>query len=354
MNKWVVLILMTLAFVAGGLSFYKMGQLAPSTASQAGGTASPLPAVASASPTVVASASPLAADSTPEALASRTIKGPNFGRPPGTRPNTPPDGKATPGGVTSPGAGKAPLVTGEIRAHIFSTEPGGPARTRFPKGTGNIYLTLSPVGISDKVELVASLRSAMDEKAPFSEPVQSSGPPRLRTFRFAPPAGGWVSGPYQVLVKPAGSEQVLTLSRFEVEPASQPTPQAMPTPQYLNLLTELSNPDQSSSVFTQNDPSIHLVVDSLNLPPGVTVRSVWSVVEVESLTPGELFAATETSPGRDQDALFSFAPPKGRFLPGSYRVDVYFDQQKVGSQAFFIQPAEKITASASPSPDATP
>ena len=233
---------------------------------------------------------------------------------------------------------------GEIRAHVFSTAADGPALTRFPKKTSNIYMTLSPVGMREDVELVASIRSAMVEGEAFSEPVQSSGPPRLRTFRFSAPAGGWVSGPYQVVVKPAGSEQVLILSRFEVEKEGAPAAQVFEAPEYLNLIKDTTT-QEPSSVFNQTDPQIALQVDSIKVPSSVKIRSVWSAVEVEKLTPGELFAVAETlPPGGEQDALFKFDPPKGGFLPGSYRVDVYFDQQKVGSQAFFIQPADQTAA----------
>jgi hypothetical protein len=344
MSKWVVLFLMALAFVAGGLSFYKMGQLAtPSPTAQGSGRPAP-------STTTTPDLVPSPQAATPVALASRTIKGPNFGPPPGTK-NQPVSGATPPtSGPQTATNVKPSLVTGEIRAYVFSTKPGGDARTRFPKTSGPIYLTVSPVGMRDSTELVASIRSAMDEKASFSEPVQSSGPPRLRTFRFAPPKEGWISGAYQVIVRPAQGEQVLTQARFEIDPAEQPTPIAMPTPQYLNLMTDLSDPSRSRSVFSQSDAAIHLVVDSAELPPGTSVRSVWSVVEVERLTPGELFAATESTPGTDQDALFTFVPSKEGFLPGSYRVDVYFDQQRVGNQAFFIQPAEEVASTPSPQP----
>ena len=337
MNKWVVAVLMILAFAAGGMSMYKMGQKSAAE-TPAGSPPSTPSAVASQSP---------ATEASPVAMARPTgvtAREPHFGRP----------GKPAAGDKPGAAGGKPGVVMGEISAHVFSTKPDGPALTKFPKTTGDVYLTLTPVKMSDSVELVASTRSAMSEGAGFSEPVQSSGPPRLRTFRFPPPEGGWVPGPYQVVVKPAGSEQVLLLTRFEVEKPDAPKPAAFEAPEYLDLVTD-PTADAPQSVFDTNDQQIYLVVPSKK--PGVKIRSVWSAVEVEKLTPGELLAATEISaPSPGQDASFNFTPPKGGFLPGSYRVDVYFDQQQVGSQAFFIQPAPDVAeASATPATDsATP
>lgn len=330
MNKWVVAILLVLAFAAGGLSMYKMGQNAGPSYSSATPTSSAAPEV---SPTPVATGE----GEKPLAKPTRvTGREPHFGRP---------------GSNASPAARKPGVVMGQINAHIFSTKPDGPALTRFPSGTTDIYLTLTPIKMRDDVELVASLRSAMSEGAAFSEPVQSSGPPRLRTFRFAPPKEGWVPGPYQVVVKPAGSEQVLLLSRFEIEKPDAPKPVVYEAPEFLSL-TKDTQEQTPQSVFATDDQQIYLIVSSGKVA-GKKVRSVWSAVEVDQLTPGELVAASETTaPSEGMDASFNFAPPKGGFLPGSYRVDVYFDQQQVGSQAFFIQPAEEV-ADASSTPLAT-
>ena len=332
MNKWVVAILMIMAFAAGGMSMYKMGQ----QSAVANGPAPP--GTPSSPPSAIASQSPLA-EATPVVArpTSVTAKEPHFGRP----------GKPVVNRKPETGSSKPGIVMGEISAHIFSTKPGGPAQTRFPKSAGDVYLTLTPVKMSESVELVASTRSAMSEGAGFGAPVQSSGPPRLRTFRFAPPEGGWIPGPYQVLVKPVGSEQVLLLSRFEIEKPDAPKPAACEPPEYLDLVSD-PTADAPQSVFDTNDQQIYLIVPSKK--PGIKIRSVWSAVEVDKLTPGELLAANEVSaPAPGQDASFSFTPPKGGFLPGSYRVDVYFDQQQVGSQAFFIQPAPEVAdASATP------
>ncbi len=328
MNKWVVVLLVALAFAAGLLS-NKLGQQPAATA-----TSTPLPA---ASAPAVAQATPAVETAPSSGLPRRNSgKGPHFGNPP--RPGSSPAGAV----ATSSGA-----IQGEIRAMVFSTEPGGLSLTRFSPSAGNIYLTLSPVGMPEDQELVASFRSTASENAPFSAPVQSSGPPRLRTFRFAPPDGGWVSGAYQVVVKPAGGEQVLTVNRFDIAKADAATPAKFESPEYVHLGNSKDN-NAPGSVFSAEDQRIYLRVASYKVP-GTPIRSVWSAVEVQELTPGELFAVTETvAPGEDEDALFTFDPPKGGFLPGSYRVDVYFDQQQVGSQAFFIQPSATAAASATP------
>jgi hypothetical protein len=327
MNKWVVLFLMLLAFLGGALSFQTMKPTASPTPAAAAVPATPLAAIPSASATVAAAPAP------------RGPRGsdPHFGPPPR--------------GGAATGQGKKPgLVTGEIKAMIFATAADGEALTRFPSKTENVYLIVSPGSIPKDVELVASLRSVMKEGEAFSAPVPSSGPPRRRVFRFATPPGGWVSGPYQVVLKPAGSEQVLTLGRFEIEkPDAKPAP-AFDKPEFLGLVSDLEA-EKTSSVFHENDDKILLLVDSGKVPTGVKVRSVWSAVEVDQLAAGELVDVTEVSaPGPGQMSSFAFTPPKDRFLPGSYRVDVYFDQQPVGSQAFFIQPGGDQTASGEPSP----
>ena len=336
MNKWVVLVLMLLAFVVGGLSFRMMG--APGA-----------PVAPADQPVALASASQSPLGVEPEASmtparpapGSRKPRDPHFGTPPQTGTGT--------SVAAAPPRQNVTLPTGaEVKALIYSSSADGDSMTRFPHSTSAVYLTVTPQKVSDKLELVASYRSALNENEPFSEPVQSSGPPRRRVFRLTPPEKGWSPGPYQVVVKPAGSDQVLTLSRFEVEKPGVAPARSFAAPAYLDLLKEVGA-EAGTAVFDQTDEQVLLQVDSSKVPPTSRVRAVWSAVEVEELTPGELIAATELAVDPNADALFKFDPPKDGFLPGSYRVDVYFDQQKVGSQAFFIQPRPQAEASASPS-----
>lgn len=332
MKTWVAVLLIILAFVAGGLS----SRISSNSESQEVALpASPSPVIAATpTPPALAEASPSPATTRP---AGRP-KDPKFGTPPGAaslqpRPKT------------------SPRVEGEIKAMVFSAEVGDDrlAQTRFPASCEAIYLTATPHAVPDKVELTASFRSALVEEAPFSDPVPSSGPPRRRTFRLARPKEGWTPGPYQLAIRPAGSEQVLALSRFEILGEGAPLPTPLPEPSYLELKKQAQ--DQGSvSLFSTADRAIYLQVDSATVPSGLPIRTVWSAVEARNLERGELVAVAETlAPGPEEDALFTLAPPdlKSQFLPGSYRVDVYFDQQRVGTQAFFIQPAE-TTATASP------
>lgn len=331
MNKWVVLVLMVLAFAAGGLSFYKMGQRGTQTA-ELSSSPSPTPATDTESAVPSSETSPVALAPTGE-----RPKSPNFGVPP------------RPGSASSKDS-ESRAVRGEIKAVIFSASIDGAARTSFPKSSESIYMTVTPEAMSDKVELEASFRSALKEEDAFSQPVQSSGPPRRRTFRLAAPEGGWVSGPYQVIIKPSGSEQELSYQRFEIEKEGAEAPANFNPPEYLSLVRSLSVEESGSSVFYADDPQVYLRVASYEVPQTSRVRSVWSAVEVDKLTSGELVSVSEVqAPGPDQDALFTFTAPKGGFLSGSYRVDIYFDQQQVGTQAFFIQPVEEV-ATATPTP----
>ncbi len=345
MNKWVVLLLMVLAFLAGALSFRSGGIGAGSSVA----TSAPV----SLEPENLEperTASPVETPATPSvsATARRTAREPHFGQPPGRGEKDSPQKRVTQ--PTSVRLDGKRLAGADISATVFSTSVDGASRTRFPAESGPIFLTVTPFAVPDKVELVAAYRNALKESEEFSAPVQSSGPPRKRTFRLSPPSGGWASGPYQVVVKPAGSEQVLTLSRFEIDKKDAPEAPLYPTPEYIDLVSSPEDED-SRSVFDQRDSQIGLLINTEGVPETVTVRTVWSAVEVKQLTPGEIVAVSEkAAPGPGKDAFFTFMPREGRFFPGSYRVDIYYDQQEMGSQAFFIQPAAKESASSSATP----
>lgn len=332
MNKWVVLFLMALAFLAGALSFRSGGI-------GGGPVATSTPSV----PEPQRSAGPVEATSTPSTsiTTQRTAREPHFGLPPGRR-----DKETAQKEATQPRR----LAGASISALVFSTSVDGASRTRFPAESGPIFLTVTPFAVPDKVELMAAYRNSLKESEEFSAPVQSSGPPRKRSFRLSPPSGGWSSGPYQVVIKPAGSEQVLTLSRFEIDKKGAPEEPVYPTPEYIDLVSSPEDED-ARSVFDQKDSQVGLLINTEGVPETVMVRTVWSAVEVEQLTPGEIVAVSEkAAPGPGKDAFFTFIPREGNFLPGSYRVDVYYDQQEMGSQAFFIQPAAKESASSSATP----
>lgn len=333
MNKWVVVLLMLLAFLAGALSFQSGGLRAVSS-SQTPNAVSDAPTVA----TVTESATPKIS-----ANRRRGVKDPHFGPPPGRSKKS-----GEPSSVGNPPAKK--IAGAAISALVYSTSVDGASRTQFPADTGAIFVTVTPFAVPDKVELVASYRNVLKEDAPFSAPVQSSGPARKRSFRLSPPEGGWASGPYQLVIKPEGSEQVLTLSRFEIAKPDAAEPEPFPKPEYMDLVSSAED-EGARSVFDQKDPQIGLLINTEGVSESTTVRTIWSAVEVERLTSGEIVAVSEkAAPGPGKDAFFTFTPREGDFLPGSYRVDIYYDQQQMGSQAFFIQPAASESASASASP----
>lgn len=351
MTKWVTFLLLLLALLAYGLS-----QMRP--------VPDPARPASSATPDVVIVESPTPAETTepaPEAsetpgqeetptapAASSTPpptngKAPNFGPPPSSKktPNATPKDPKDPNKPAkvdpfSPKK-KAPRpVSGAIKAVILSNKAGGSAKTKFPKDTTDIYLTATPDGLNNRVEVVASYRSVMDENASFSTPVPSSGPPRRRTFRIAAPESGWAEGPYQVVFKVKDSDQVLGIDRFEI--TDQTAPADTPKPEYLDLVPDLVAEEPQAS-FTKDHKEIILRVSAQELAKGSPIRTVWSVVEVDKLTAGELVAVSmQPAPGEGKDAVFTFQAPRGGFHSGSYKVDVYFDQVPVGSQAFFVQP----------------
>ena len=323
MNKWVVLILLILAAVAGGLSTMRESSDSPAPHS-------------TSSPVVVSS--PAETTETPEPQESSNQTPENSGQASTSGTTTRP--KSSPFGKRPSWAKKPRNLGGKVKAVVFSDQANGDAKTKFPAGTQSIYLTVTPEGIKDEVELVAAYRATLDEKAEFSDPVQSSGPPRKRLFRLSPPKEGWRSGPYQVLLKAKKGKKSFTHVRFEILKKGETTKSRFPKPEYLDLLADVNSND-STSVFDSSIKKIYLRVATYAIEPGTQVRSVWSAVDVDKLTPGELVATTELSaPGKEQDAIFNFLPPRGGFLVGSYQVDVYFEQVKVGSQAFFIKSKE--------------
>lgn len=229
-----------------------------------------------------------------------------------------------------------PRIKGGLKAHLFSTSLEGDSMSSFAADTKTIYLTLTPVGIPERVAMVAAHRSALVEDADFSAPVSSTGSARRRIFKFERPAKGWIPGPYQVMLKSARGKSVFGHLRFEILRPNQKPAKAYPIPEYLDLSEELKSAKRST--FTTASPKIYLRVATYKIPEGTTVRTIWSAVEVKRLDTGELVAVSDRSaPSADKDCIFVYSPPPGGFLKGAYKVDVYFEDQKVGSQAFFVQ-----------------
>lgn len=331
MTKWVTFLLLLLALLAYGLS-----QMRPVPEG---------PSEATASPVAVATTSTA---ETPPASPTRP-KSPNFGPPPAARPApaTSPGVAASPVAVASKGAdpfsskaATAPKepVSGAIKATILSSTPDGPSLTKFAADSKEIYLTATPEGLDDELEVVASYRSILDEKAGFSSPVQSSGPPRKRLYRLTPPKEGWKTGPYQVVFKAKGTDSVVGISRFEILSPKTQLPEAYPEPEYLELVPDLEAETKPQSSFSSRDDEILLRVAAPELPAGTNIRTVWSALEVDRLTSGELIAVSnQATPGVGKDAIFTYEAPPGGYHPGSYKVEVYFDQFPAGSQVFFIE-----------------
>lgn len=337
MNKWVLLLLIGLAFVAGWFA----SSSSPPTSNSALS-----PEVSSRSPLPQSSPSP-----TPEPTIAATpsirptgTHAPHFGTPPtGSEPTT----------ASHPGSSSPALVKGEAKAIIFSPDAHGRSFTQFAPSTPKIFVILTPNGIPDEARLVASYRSAIKQGEPFSSPVPQSGPPRRRIFELTPPKQGWTPGAYQVVIKPYKSEQILSLARFEIEKSPTTLSTAYPKPGYLELSKD-SNSEEALTVFNRTDPHIFLRIDTSQVPQKAQVRTVWSAVEAKGLTPGELVAVSEIqAPGPGQDAIFTFDPPKEGYYPGSYQVDIYYDQQYIGNQAFFIE-SSLAKAESSPIMTATP
>jgi hypothetical protein len=320
MTKWVTLILLTLALLVFGVSRMRPQPALPAPSS------SPLESHQSTTKSP-SPEPPSTSDAQPLKRGDRQVSSPQFASS---------AGKNSARSTTSDQRTSRPRpVTGRVKAAVLSTTAGGPSRTRFPSTTEHIFVTATPEGMKDEIEITARFRSVMNDEAKFSPPVESSGPSRRRLFRLTRPKKGWVKGPYQLVFNPKGGDQMLGFVRFEVGESA--ASESIPEPEYLDLVSDISSEAKSS--FPSGLPELFLRVSAQKLPAGKSIRTVWSAVEVDRLTAGELIAvANQPAPGEGQDALFTFSAPPGGFHPGSYKVEVYFDQVKVGNQAFFLQP----------------
>ncbi len=235
-------------------------------------------------------------------------------------------------------APRPPDVQARLKAIVYSLSPDGQARTRFPADSETIYAVVTPEALNPRSPLFASFRSVAQADTEFSPAVQSTGTPQRRILAFARPEEGWQPGPYQIVFRSEQSDSVLDYGRFEIENPEAPPSTSFPEPEYLELQDDLEADPRSS--FTADTSKIHLRVATSEIPAGTTVRTIWSAYDVERLADGELVAvASNPSPGPGQDSIFSFEPPPGGFLTGAYQVEIYFDQDLVGRQAFFITPA---------------
>lgn len=355
MTKWVTFLLLLLAVLVYGMSTMRPvpDQPAPNKTEVAVSVSPSAVPASETTPVPVQTATPIAA-TTPAPATSPVVPkhgfthAPHFGPAPrGPKSGATPAGEATPANESTPSGevasqqGSKPArpqtpVAGTVKATVFSESSGGPSHNLFSPKTESIYLTLTPEGMKDSVELTAKYRSVLKEEAPFSQDFESSGPPRRRTFRLTPPKEGWTKGPYQVVISPKGSAQVVGIARFEVGEEKDKKPH--PKPEYLDLVPNLEATEHQTS-FSAKDKELILRVDSHGLADGSVVRAVWSAVEADQLTTGELvLVQSEPAPGEDKDTAFFLEAPPGGFHTGSYKVDVYFDDDLVGSQAFFIQP----------------
>lgn len=325
MTKWVTVLLLVLAALV-----YGMSRLRPVPEPEVAVT----PAVRTTFPSSVTTPEvpdPVAVKQ-PVPPPGRTTRGPNFV---GSKPSDPTaPGK---GPTSSPGKSSAP-IKGSVKAAMLSDSSEGSSKTRFTPEAEAVYLTMTPELIKDDVELVARYRSVVKSDSKFSKDFESSGPPRRRTFRLVPPEKGWESGPYQVVISPRGSQQVVGMARFDILKRDEEPPVARVLPEYLDLVPDLEA-IEAQNTFSAADKELFLRVDAQALESGSTVRTVWSAVEAEQLTSGELIdISTQPAPGEGRDAVFSLAaPPKG-FQAGSYKVEVYFDDTFVGSESFTIEP----------------
>lgn len=242
-------------------------------------------------------------------------------------------------------------IKGEVTAIVLSSKKDRGFETRFAADTKEVYIEVATRNMDPKTRLEASFRITKNKEGKFSTPVIEDDLTRRRTFTLKEPPGGWKPGAYQLIIRISSSDKILSLSRFEIKKPDAPPANTYPSPEYMELTNSLEAESSGTNVFEETSSQIYLRIDSSKLEPGVEISSVWSAVEVSELAPLELIAtSTLPAPSSEEDTVFTFTPPRGGFHPGSYRVDLYFDQVIVGSQAFFIESGSVAESKATATP----
>lgn len=75
--------------------------------------------------------------------------------------------------------------------------------------------------------------------------------------------------------------------------------------------------------FPSSQSVFHCVVTVENAPENTTVKSIWSVVNVEGVEKGYVMGETEVTASGSRNIDFSFSPNNGSLPPGDYQVQLF-------------------------------
>lgn len=100
------------------------------------------------------------------------------------------------------------------------------------------------------------------------------------------------------------------------------------------------NPGEAMTEFTVSDIPIHCVV-VLTSAGSVTVKMDLVVVAVTGVKPETKVVSTSYTTKDLQDRVFFHGKPRGLWVPGTYRADIYIDGTLVGKFPFNIKGSAK-------------
>ncbi len=225
-----------------------------------------------------------------------------------------------------PGSSKS-----RLKAAVLTSDPKNPVdQAEFPLEADSLHLLVSLQPTSRKSEFRCRFTQAGKD---LTESVSEEVAPGQRqvNFEWKRPAKGWPQEPIQVSLYLQDGLLLRKTFQFTERP---------PEVGYQPKVTLTEDPHQEKPRFTFTTgvhEHIFLVVATEELPQKTPVRAVWIAKDVEGFEPDELLGEWTIKSGPPtEDGLFMFSAPQGGFIPGSYQVDVYFRQQLVSSQNFWI------------------
>ncbi len=89
-----------------------------------------------------------------------------------------------------------------------------------------------------------------------------------------------------------------------------------------DVQSDTYDPIGVADTFPASQSVFHCVVTIENAPENTTVKSIWSVVNVEGVEKGFVMGETEVNASGSRNIDFSFSPNNGTLPPGDYQVQL--------------------------------
>lgn len=155
----------------------------------------------------------------------------------------------------------------------------------------------------------------------------------------------WPAGKYKIDLY-LNDELDHTLE-FEVRGESVPSPTEPPETvstariEYAYMARDEAGTDQTN-VFSPNDV-FYCILELVDAPDDTRLKAVWYAVQAEGIEPNFLINETEIS-GSDDTYTFSLTPT-GQWPPGSYKAEIYLNDELAYLFEFEVEGAESPTIS---------